>query len=107
MTTGKCHWSFPANENKNSERATCRTLPDSYIVDDDDWANWEFGGKGQSLKMKGQCENCEGDAEGFWKDGKCWWSYPKNASQAEKKAKGMYRCMPKNQWECTPLDSFC
>ena len=25
-----CHWSFPATDNKHSEQAACRTLPQSY-----------------------------------------------------------------------------
>merc|ERR1712088_1032214 len=41
----------PANENKNSENATCRTLPESYnnLVGDQEW---EYGRKPQSLKKK-------------------------------------------------------
>ena len=30
MSEGLCHWSFPATDNKHSEHAACRTLPQSY-----------------------------------------------------------------------------
>ena len=69
MSTGKCHWSFPANENKNSENATCRTLPESYnnLVGDQEW---EYGRKPQSLKRKGLCQqSCEGEVDDFWTTG--------------------------------------
>ena len=60
MTSGKCHWSFPADENKESEHTACRTVPDDYVK-----GEWEFGDKpakpGQTLNMnKGLCKyGCE------------------------------------------------
>lgn len=38
MTKGKCFWSFPDGEDKESEHAACRTVPDDYIN-----GVWEFG----------------------------------------------------------------
>ena len=65
-----CHYSFPADSSKNSELATCRTLPDSYIEGEWDF-DWELGGV--SKKMKGQCpkKGCPlpDDYDGEWKQG--------------------------------------
>jgi len=60
-----CHWSFPADENNESEHAACRTIPQDYIG-----GEYEFGFKPQSLKMKGQCAyGCPGEENGPWVNG--------------------------------------
>ena len=89
-----CHWSFPADSNKNSPDATCRTLPDSYLGEE-----WHYSSM-ISDKMKGQCpkEGCptpEG-YEDFWENGLCVKSWPEDSDQSD--AKTMFRCVPLDQY---------
>jgi len=83
-----CLWSYPwDDEDKwSSIHAACRNVPDEYVGDLRDEANWFHQSRSKN-KSKGLCG-------WFGCDGTCHQSWPQGDSRRGKGPKSLARCMP-------------
>ena len=83
----RCHWSWPHEDpdKNNSVEKACRTVPASFINDENNDIEFKFGRRVSRRPTNGLCAYGCGDAE-------CKWSYHKDDPEKWKSASAMFRC---------------